>query len=147
MDLNRPVKNGMFFYLASTDFNYFQPKDFYIVQMVMTDEVVRLDFYHMPAKKKIHEEVVATNDHDGNYEPTRVKDVKRWTENVTSAEDETMPQELWDLEVTGLPYIKDGKKYFFDVDSGKSMPLKEWFDSFDDDDLFDDTASEDDLPF
>lgn len=147
MDLNRQVKNGMFFYLAGTDDDYFQPNDFYIVQMIMDDNKARLDFYHMPSKKKIYEEVVAENDDDGNYDPVRVKKVKYWTEMVTNSENDTMPQELWYLEVTGLPFIKDGKKYFFDVDSGKVTPLKEWFDSFNDDALFGKTASYDDLPF
>jgi hypothetical protein len=148
MDLNRQVENGMFFYLATNDVNYFDPNDFYIVQMIMADNKVRLDFYHMPAKKKIYEQVVAEDDDDGSYEPVRVKKVKNWTEMVTNSEDDTMPQELWFLEVTGLPYIKDGKTYFFDVDSSQSTPLKEWFDSFKNDDIFSAvTASADDLPF
>lgn len=148
MDLNRQVENGMFFYLATNDVNYFDPNDFYIVQMVMANNEMRLDFYHMPAKKKIYGQVVAKDDGDGSYAPTRVEKVKIWTENVTNSEDDTMPQELWFLEVTGLPYIKNGVTYFFDVDSGRSTPLKEWFDSFKDDDIFGPVdASADDLPF
>lgn len=147
MDLNRQVKNGMFFYLAGTDADYFHPNDFYIVQMVMANDDIRLDFYHMPSKKMIYQQVVAKDIDDGNYEPLKVKDIKYFTENITNSEDDNMPQELCYLEVTGLPYIKDGKKYFFDVDSGQDTPLKEWFDSFNDDDIFGNNASYDDLPF
>ena len=87
MDLNRQVENGMFFYLATNDVNYFDPNDFYIVQMVMADNKIRLDFYHMPAKKKIYEQVVAEDDDDGASAEVAVDDRRLVADEVQNRSD------------------------------------------------------------